>query len=104
VCTMTAGWQKLFHSDPAIGFLAQRSLYEEALARGDLLGPAKSLDDMRQIIGNAELNAGLTAAFLLVVAAMVVFGVRRVLEARRVDHPTARETMATAPHEAGLRA
>ncbi len=104
VCTMTAGWQKLLHSDPAIGFLAQRSLYEEALARGDLLGPAKSLDDMRQIIGNAELNAGLTAAFLLVVAAMVVFGVRRVLEARRVDHPTARETMATAPHEAGLRA
>ena len=41
VCTLTAGWQKLFHENPAIGFLAHAERFGNAVAAGQVLAPAK---------------------------------------------------------------
>ena len=96
VCTMTAGWQKLFHPDPKIGFLANADKFGTALASGELLAPAKSLKDMDRIVFNNQLDAALCVLFMSVVTLMVVFGIRAVLAARRHPQPTAQET----PHVA----
>jgi carbon starvation protein len=91
VCTLTAGWQKMFHPDPKIGFIAHAQKYGDALARGEILAPAKSVGQMRQVIVNDWVNAGLCALFITVVLAMVFYGVRAIAEARRSDAPTTRE-------------
>jgi carbon starvation protein len=43
VCTLTAGWQKLFHTEPSISFLALASKFGDALAQGKILAPATSV-------------------------------------------------------------
>jgi carbon starvation protein len=92
VCTLTAGWQKIFHADPRIGFLAHAERYQDAVGRGELLAPASSLSQMRQVIFNDYVNATLCALFIAVVLAMVAYGVRAIVAARRSETPTALET------------
>ena len=96
VCTLTAGWQKLFHADPKIGFLANVARFQDALARGEVLAPAKSLAEMQRVIFNNQLDAALCALFMSVVVLTLVFALRAALRARRSDAPTAMET----PHVA----
>ncbi len=91
ICTLTAGWQKMFHSDPKIGFLAHAAKYSDAFARGEILAPAKSAGEMRQVIFNDYVNAGLCALFMSVVVAMVFYGVKAIAAARASDVPTTRE-------------
>jgi carbon starvation protein CstA len=93
ICTLTAGWQKIFHPDPKIGFLAHATRYSDAFARGELLAPARGEGQMRQIIFNDYVNAALCAFFVAVVLAMVFYGVRSILAARRAPGPTAREVV-----------
>ena len=92
ICTLTAGWQKIFHADPRIGFLAHAERYSDALARGDVLAPAKGVGQMRQVIFNDYVNATLCAFFMAVVLAMIVYGAKAIAAARRADGPTVRET------------
>jgi len=92
VCTLTAGWQKIFHADPRIGFLAHAERYTAALGRGEVLAPASGPGQMRQVIFNDYVNASLAALFIAVVLAMVFYGVRTIAAARRSDAPTALET------------
>ncbi|GHA76498.1 carbon starvation protein A [Lysobacter bugurensis] len=92
ICTMTAGWQKLFHPDPKIGFLSNAARFADAAARGELLAPAASLAEMERIVFNNRLDAALCALFMAVLLAMVAFGIRAALHARRNHRPTAQET------------
>jgi carbon starvation protein len=92
VCTLTAGFQKILHADPRIGFLAHARRYSDAFARGETLAPATGAGQMRQVIANDYINASLAALFIAVVLAMVVYGVRAIAAARRADAPTALET------------
>ncbi|HEX8642857.1 MAG TPA: carbon starvation CstA family protein [Allosphingosinicella sp.] len=92
VCTLTAGWQKIFHADPRIGFLAHASRYSDVLGRGEVLAPAKGQGQMRQVIFNDYVNAALCALFIAVVLAMLVYGLRAIAAARRSQTPTAMET------------
>jgi carbon starvation protein CstA len=91
ICTMTAGWQKLFHPDPKIGFLANAEKFGAALAKGEILAPAKSLKDMERIVFNNQLDAALCVLFMSVVVLMLFFAIRAALVARRTTHPTAQE-------------
>jgi carbon starvation protein len=91
LCTLTAGWQKIFHADPRIGFLAHASRYSEALGRGELLAPANGAGQMRQVIFNDYVNASLAALFIAVVLAMLFYGMRTIAAARRSETPTAME-------------
>jgi len=91
ICTLTAGWQKLFHENPKIGFLAHAAKYKEAAAEGLLLAPAKSPAQMQQIIFNDYVDAALAALFMAVVLSMLYFGVRACLKALREERPTSAE-------------
>lgn len=72
VVTMTAGWQKLFHTDPQIGFLAAANKFQAAAASGEVLHPAKSLDEMSRIAFNNQIDALLTGLFMLMVIAIIL--------------------------------
>ncbi|MBV8647950.1 carbon starvation CstA family protein [Paludibacterium sp.] len=94
VVTLTAGWQKLFSSSPKVGFLAHAGKFSAALEQGQVLAPAKSLAEMRQIVFNDYVDATLTAIFVVVVVAMVLFGIAVARKALAVRWPTAKETPA----------
>ena len=74
ICTLTAGLQKLFHPDPSISFLAHAGKFSDALAQGQILAPAKTLEEMQRIVFNDYVNAGMCALFVGVVLCMIVFG------------------------------
>ena len=76
ICTTTAGFIKLFDANPAIGFLALAKKYSDALANGQVLAPAKSIDQMQHVIYNAYTNATLTALFLFVVFSILFFALK----------------------------
>jgi carbon starvation protein len=95
---LTAGWQKIFHANPKIGFLAHASKYQGALDEGKLLAPAKSVAQMHQIVFNDYLDASLAGFFVVVVLSVLVFGIRTVMAARANDQPTVQESpMVLAP-------
>ncbi|HEU4845068.1 MAG TPA: carbon starvation CstA family protein [Burkholderiaceae bacterium] len=92
LCTLVAGWQKIFDADVRVGFLAHAAKYQGALDDGRLLAPAKSLAQMQQVIFNDYLNASLTGFFIVVVLSVLVFGIRTVLAARASAHPSTQES------------
>ena len=91
-CTLTAGWQKVLHPNPKIGFLSNAQKFSEALARGEVLAPAKSIRDMQRVIFNNQLDAALCALFVAVVVLTLFFGILEMLRAHWAPAPTARET------------
>ncbi|MCC7644133.1 MULTISPECIES: carbon starvation CstA family protein [unclassified Janthinobacterium] len=92
LCTLTAGWQKIFDANPRVGFLAHARKYSAALDEGTLLAPAKSVAQMQQIIFNDYLDAGLAAFFVVVVVSVLFFGIRTILKARADSKPSTKET------------
>ena len=74
ICTMTAGWQKIFSPTPAIGFLAHAQKFSASLASGKIAAPAKSLAEMHRVITNDYIDCALAALFMGVVATMLVVG------------------------------
>ena len=93
VCTITAGSLKLFSADPAVGFLAHAAKFSDAAGRGEVLAPAKSMEEMQRIIFNDRVDAALCGLFLLVVLSLLAFTIRTCLAARRAEGPTAREVL-----------
>jgi len=91
VCTLAAGWQKLFDPSPAIGFLAHGQKFADAAAEGKVLGPAKSAAEMTRIVMNDRIDAALCALFMAVVIATAFFGVSTILRARKSPVTTTRE-------------
>ena len=97
--TMTAGAQKIFHSDPRIGFLAQaQTLRDKQPTLEFLLTVAKSMESTanievatkelhsnRVLRFNNLLDAFVTAGFLVLVAAIALLSIREwiLLLARR---------------------
>ena len=90
-CTLTAGWQKLFHSEPAISFLATARKYGDAMAQGTVLAPAKSAGDMQRIVLNNYIDAGLCALFMAVVVAMIIATVFSIRSALAMSDVSTRE-------------
>jgi len=92
VCTLTAGWQKIFSADPKVGFLAHAAKYADAIEKGVLLAPAKTPEAMARIVFNDRLDAALCGLFIFVVLSVLFYSVRSALAARAANKPTARET------------
>ena len=91
VTTLTAGVQKIFHTDPRIGFVALANKFSDAAAKGTLLAPAKSIEEMRRVAFNNYLDAVVCALFVLLVIAMCIATVRVCMRALKQVRPTAQE-------------
>jgi carbon starvation protein len=104
LCTLTAGWQKIFHDDPKIGFLANARKFADAIARGEVVAPAKSIEEMQRLVFNSHVNAVLCALFIVVLLSMAFFGLRAALAARRASAPTTRESEYVSMHSVAAKA
>jgi len=74
VVTMSAGWQKIFHADRRIGFLAQADFLAGEIASGRIA--AEKIAETQHVIFNNRLDAGVTALFMALVAIVVVDAAR----------------------------
>ncbi|HEX8614923.1 MAG TPA: carbon starvation CstA family protein [Telluria sp.] len=91
-CTLTAGWQKIFHENVRIGFVAHAHKFQAAIDQGTVLAPAKSMAQMHQIVFNDYLDASLAGFFMFVVLSVLFFGARTVFKARAIAAPSSMET------------
>jgi carbon starvation protein len=90
--TLTAGWQKVFSPDPALGFLAHAA----SLAASD--NPSAS-----RMIFNDRVDAALSLFFMAVVVVVIVASVREwYLIATRRKAPSLHEAPAVASRLAGI--
>jgi len=92
ICTLTAGWQKVFDANPKIGFLALANKFQAAIDQGVVLAPAKSMEQMHQIVFNNQLDAALAVFFIFVVVSMMYYTVVACLKALKQDKVTSCET------------
>jgi len=92
ICTLTAGWQKIFHENVKVGFVAHAQKFQAALDAGEVLAPAKSLAEMRRIIFNDYVDATLAGFFMVVVLAVLFYGIKTVIAARNSASPTVKES------------
>jgi carbon starvation protein len=74
--TLTASWQKIFSTDPAIGFFAQRAAAAQSIQAGELNDTmlalkAQSLDDARQILVNTTVDGILSILFAVMIIVVI---------------------------------
>ncbi len=91
VCTVTAGLEKLFDPDPAIGFLSHAAKFSSALASNTVLAPAKTLVQMNRVIFNDYLDAALAALSVVIVLVVVVSAVIEIRKSLGISESTAIE-------------
>jgi carbon starvation protein len=91
ITTLTAGVQKIFHSDPRIGFIALARKFSDAAAQGTVIAPAKSIEEMQRVAFNNYLDAVVCGFFVLLVIAMCFFAAKICMQALKQAKPTAHE-------------
>lgn len=92
ITSMTAGWQKIFHEKPSIGFLAQANKFRKGLDDGVIIAPAKTVADMQTIVFSNQINAALCGFFMLVAVTMLIAAFFVIRRALRSDVPTTHES------------
>jgi carbon starvation protein len=75
--TMTAGWLKIFSTEPRLGFLSQAAELEGKIAGG---GTAAQVAEWRQLMFSNRVDAVVTGVFLVLVALVVLSSVRAWIE------------------------
>ncbi|TXS53421.1 carbon starvation protein A [Streptomyces sp. uw30] len=93
--TLTASYQKVFSSDPRVGFFKQRQVFQDAIDRGEVLPPAKTMDDMHTVVTNSTVDGVLTAALAILIVVVIVDATRVCV--RHVRRP-ALSTLQEAPY------
>ncbi|WP_037639751.1 carbon starvation CstA family protein [Streptomyces bicolor] len=93
--TLTASWQKVFSSDPKVGFFKQRQVFQDAIDRGEVLPPAKTMDDMHTVVTNSTVDGVLSAVLALLIVVVIVDATRVCV--RHVRRP-ALSTLSEAPY------
>lgn len=94
VTCMTAGWQKIFHENPKIGFLAQAHKFSDAIAHGEIIKPAKTIAEMQNIVMSNQINAALCGFFMIVSIVMIIASIGIVRRALASPKPTVNEAPA----------
>jgi carbon starvation protein len=69
--------QKIFHSDPNIGFLAHASYLKEALLKGQLPANIPSPDVAQRIIFGDYLNVFVLSLYLVIVSFVFITAISR---------------------------
>jgi len=85
--TLTASYQKIFSSDPKIGFFEQRSTFKEALDAGEVLPPAQNADDMQQVVTNSTVDGVLSILFASLIIIVILDASRIWVKAIRAREP-----------------
>ncbi len=91
ICTLTAGMEKAFSPNPAVGFISHALTFGRAVAANKVLAPAKSLGEMDRVIFNDYIDATLAIVFAAVVVCMVVYGIINIRKAMGTPRSTAVE-------------
>ena len=90
--TFTASWQKIFSTDPLVGYFQQ---HREAVAKlGTLTDPTK-IEETRAIVRNTMIQGTLSIVFLVMVAFVMVCGLIRIIQTIRNRDTTTSED----PHQ-----
>ena len=76
IVTMTAGWAKIFSSDPKLGFLAHAAVLRAAAAAGSLPAGVKSAGDALRMAFNDYLDAAVAAFFMVSVVVILADSIR----------------------------
>ncbi len=74
ICTVTAGMEKVFSPNTAVGFVSHALKFGQAAASGQVLAPAKTLAEMNRVIFNDYLDATLAFVFAAIVVTTVIYG------------------------------
>jgi carbon starvation protein len=85
--TLTASYQKVFSDDPTIGFFAQRDRFQDAIDQGQVLAPAKSMDDMHTVVTNSTVDGILAALFAILIIVVILDASRIWFKAIRAREP-----------------
>jgi carbon starvation protein len=72
IVTMTAGVEKIFSTDPRLGFLSHARMVGDGLAIGALPPGVQTLADARRLILNDRIDTAVAAFFLLSVIVILV--------------------------------
>ncbi|WP_037496588.1 carbon starvation CstA family protein [Solirubrobacter soli] len=99
--TLTASWQKVFSDNPKLGFFAQRDKFNDAIAQGQVLPPAKSMDDMHAVVTNSTVDGILSAFFAILIVIVIADAARISIKAIRAG---GLPTTEVPPAESHLRA
>ncbi len=91
VCTVTAGLEKVFSPDPAVGFLSHAMKFASAVAANTVLAPATTIDAMNRVIFNDYLDAGLAALAVALVVVMIVYAIIEIPRALHTPKTTTTE-------------
>jgi carbon starvation protein len=91
LCTVTAGLEKVFSPNTQVGFVSHALRFADAAAGGHVLAPAKSLQEMSQIVFNDYVDATLAGVFAAIVVVMVIYGVIQSRKALSNPESTAME-------------
>ncbi|MBE2319764.1 carbon starvation protein A [Solirubrobacter sp. CPCC 204708] len=81
--TLTASYQKVFSGDPTLGFFAQRDRFQDAIANGEVLAPAKTMDDMNKVVTNSTVDGILAALFAVLIIVVILDATRMCIKAIR---------------------
>lgn len=92
IATMTAGWQKLFHENPRVGFLSHAQVFKDAIDKGEVLAPAANMGQMKQVLFNDYVDAALCAFFMIVVLTVFISAVRLWIKIFKKQEITLHET------------
>src|SRR3954451_11095903 len=85
--TLTASYQKVFSGDPKLGFFAQRDKFKDAIAQGQVLPPAKSMDQMHAVVTNSTVDGVLAALFAILIVIVILDAMRICVRAMRAPGP-----------------
>jgi carbon starvation protein len=91
VCTVTAGLEKVFSPDPAVGFISHAMKFGSAVAAKTVLAPATTIDAMNRVIVNDYLDAGMAALAVALVIVMIVYAVIEIPRAMHTPKTTSVE-------------
>ncbi|MFC8829663.1 carbon starvation CstA family protein [Streptomyces sp. NPDC057137] len=83
--TLTASWQKIFSDDPRVGFFTQRDVYQAGIDKGEVIPPAKTMDDMHTVVTNSTVDGVLSAVFAILILVVIADAARVCYKAIR--HP-----------------
>ena len=96
--TLTASYEKVFSGNPKLGFFAQRDKFNDAIAAGKVLPPAKSMDDMHAVVTNSTVDGVLSAFFAILILIVIADATRISIKAIRAGGLPTTEVPASESH------